>query len=137
MQSAEISFVFRVFSILLIVSSTIPMSAKASELVTLQVKNKKIQFVSDPGKHLTISKNCQSNEKFHCKAYSAMMGVAKSTSSTEKQPPEISAALCKKQKGQTTMGLTEKKDEMGLCYFKSDNSYIDLGSLYAKAMAWN
>jgi hypothetical protein len=109
----------------------------ASEVLALRVKNQKVLFFSDPGKHLTISKNCLRNHQFECKAYSAFLEVAESTTATEKPPTEVSAALCKMHKGQTTMGFTERKDEMGLCYFKSDGSYIDLGSLYAKSMGWN
>lgn len=100
-------------------------------VVPVRIGNTTIQMIELPRRRLMISKSCEKGTGFECQAYLAFLLSKKSSKEEGKTPPEIGADLCVQAHGVVQAGAVSSKDEISLCYFSADRSYIDIGSLYA------
>jgi hypothetical protein len=123
----------KLFSLILIITSQFHADVRF-QYKTVQISEIQLDLVDVPKKRLLISKGCmQKDGMFKCLAYSAFEKSAKSASKIDLTPPEIGAELCKKNGGVIVIAKfkNENENEISLCKFESDLSYIDLGSLFA------
>lgn len=104
--------------------------AKAETVQSLTIEGQKIEFVEFKNLRLLISKNCLMKNKLSCEAY-RYFEQASHASITQISPPEIGKELCKKFLGEVVLGKNSTGDQMAICKFKKDSSFIDNGSLYS------
>jgi putative hemolysin len=102
---------------------------------TFSFTEKKVDFVTDASRKLTVSASCLKNKKLECEAVAGLKKLSWKASRESRRSGTNNPAsyLCEKQLGGfVVVGKSEKGDENSFCRF-NDGSMIDGGSLIYRA----
>ena len=121
----KIFYLFLVFISILINEQ----GASAWQEIKYHISEHDVDFVSDSGKHLTLSKQCLKGAELFCLAFeSTKKASLKSIYGRLQGGVNPGAVICRGVGGQVIVGVDSEKNENSFCLF-SDRSLIDNGSL--------